>query len=200
VTALAFIGDGERDKEVVPRLVSRVLGRPVVAIQNETWRDIRLHGGTGFDRKLAFVVAAARTDGLAGVVATVDQDTVPGRLAALVKARELDRQRHLHLPIALGEARPHGEAWLLDDPSAVRDALGIDSSVPIPAPHKCASPKTELIALLEQSRSSGERPLSAFPRIAESIDPQRCAQRERTGFAEFLDDLRREFRDETEAT
>ena len=190
--ALAFIGDGPRDQAIVPKLVERVLGAAVGAPYNAIWKDIRLNRGSGLDRKLAFALAEAKSDGLAGLVATIDEDTIPGRLAQLEQARAADRERAPPFPLAIGEARPHGEAWLLDDAVAVRKALGLDSSTHVPAPHQCKEPKRELEALHARSRSSGERYLESFARIAELVEVARCPQRDRTGFEEFAKDVRRE--------
>ena len=50
----------------------------------------------------------------------------------LREARERDRMERPPFPTAFGEADPHGEAWLLDDPTAIRDALELDPEVEIP--------------------------------------------------------------------
>ena len=190
--ALAFIGDGPRDQVTVPRLVERVLGAAVGAPYNAIWKDIRLNRGSGLDRKLAFALAEAKSDGLAGLVATIDEDTIPGRLAQLEQARAADRERAPPFPLAIGQARPHGEAWLLDDAVAVRAGLGLDASTQVPAPQQCKEPKRELEALHARSRSAGERYRESFARIAALVEVARCAQRERTGFGEFAEDVRRE--------
>ena len=58
----------------------------------------------------------------AALVATVDSDNTEGRLAELRAARD-EEQRKAHLPVAVGEAHPHGEAWLLDERATLESAL-----------------------------------------------------------------------------
>jgi hypothetical protein len=109
-----FVADGPRDGVTVPHLVENILG---VQIEPKThnWRDIRLQSGKGYQRRLRFSILRAIDDDASGLVAVVDRD----KSAPRVKLRELQAERESYrieratFPTALGEAAPHGEAWLL---------------------------------------------------------------------------------------
>lgn len=131
------------------------------------------------------------------MVATVDQDRAPARerLGELVKGRAEARERPdlVAFPAAVGEARPHGEAWLLDDPVAVRDGLYLPGQVQVPAVSKVKDPKSalaDLDALVDHP--PGEAPIDRLARIARALDPTRCRHAKDTGFADFVADLRSE--------
>jgi len=199
--ALLFVGDGERDAATVPALVETLLQTPFRA---ETRMWARLHGAPttakqrqrkpaqkGYERKLRFAVRQANDAGAAGVVATVDSDTdKPGtKLRRLRKGREAARKDPCAIPIALGEARPHGEAWLLDDAQAVRSALGLGGDDVVPSTREVTSPKTKLHALLAASPRAGERPLDVWKDIARNVRLGRCGNPKRTGFSKFVKDV-----------
>ncbi|MCH7885708.1 MAG: hypothetical protein IIC01_10715, partial [Planctomycetes bacterium] len=117
---LLFVGDGDRDAATVPHLVEGILGLEITD-EFRSWKKLRLQpkstprGLRGYTPKLMYAVRAARSRGLDGVVATVDRDAEEprSRLAKLQEGRDLDRREDPALPTALGEANPHGEAWLL---------------------------------------------------------------------------------------
>ena len=68
------------------------------------------------------------------MVAVLDlyRDTAGARLSALRTGRQYEESRTSDVPIALGEAIPHLEAWLLDDEVAIRRDLGPAADVPLP--------------------------------------------------------------------
>jgi hypothetical protein len=179
----------------VPLLVTGLLGVEVEAVA-EQWKSARLHAaGRGYSRKLLFLLIAARTDGLQGVVATVDQDRSDPRerLQELQDARIRDRDRRAPLPAALGCARPHAEAWLLDDPVAVRAALELPHDVPLPRVDATRNPKAILDQLCSSSRLGGSSNLRLLlAEIAGRVDISRCQHARQTGFAEFAADVRAE--------
>lgn len=186
-----FIGDGDRDLIALPELVKR-LTKQDFAEESRAWRELRGHG-RGFGKKLKLAARIAIDRGLDGLVAVVDQDRAPARdrLRELAAARAEDRAR-ISLPTALGEARPHGEAWLLDDSVAVRRALELPAHEPIPSVTKTRNPKKELESLLAKSPKSGIRPRVIYGDIAEHVDSSRCAHASETGFAEFAAEVEKE--------
>jgi hypothetical protein len=188
---LLFVGDGVRDHVSIPRLVEGIL-KACVREDVRDWARLN-RAGRGFGRKLVFAVAQARDAGLAGVVAVLDTDLDRGgeRLATLKQARVQQRQQEPPFPTALGAAKPHGEAWLLDDPYAVREALALDSSAQIATVRKTRNPKAELERLLTVS-GLGTKPREAWPEIARRVTVDRCVHAAETGFAEFVHDVRSE--------
>lgn len=136
----------------------------------------------------------AREQGLDGLVATVDRDRSPGRdrLGSLDAARKEDRQARPPLPTAIGCADPHAEAWLLDDPRAVRDALRLEASTPVPNARKVDDPKQALNDLHSGSPRARDLRLLVLAEIAAKLDPARCSHRAETGFGRFVEDIRRE--------
>ncbi len=189
---LLFVGDGALDSVVVPHLVEVIVGANVEA-DSVAWA--RLHGdksGHGYKRKLLFAIRQARARRLQGLVATVDADKDRPRrkLQQLRDGRESDRMASAHLPIGLGEAVPHLEAWLLDDPLAVREGLGLRADASIPSVRRTRNPKEALKELLSQSSRSGERPLEVWPDIAGKLRADRCNHANETGFKDFAEDLR----------
>jgi len=96
------------------------------------------------------------------------------------------------LPTALGCANPHAEAWLLDDPVAVRDALELDADTIVPSFRKTKSPKGALAGLISQSRKADVSIRRILAEIAQRLDPVRCAHKDEAGFAAFAADVREE--------
>ncbi|MCW8141553.1 MAG: hypothetical protein KIT58_21835, partial [Planctomycetota bacterium] len=191
---IMVVSDGPRDAAMLPPLVSTILGAEVQAVASRAWSSVVLRRGGGYDRKLRFVLREALDQGARGVVATVDRDRAPrrSRLADLVAGRDAERQDPrspvAQLPTALGEADPHAEAWLLDDPKAVRAALGLDGRAEVPNVRR-SSPKDALDALFA---GSDERPLDLLAAVAREVDPGRCAHARETGLEAFCAEVRRE--------
>ena len=194
-----FVGDGPRDAACLPAIIRTLIetdpGSPFRA-----WRHIRVGG---YDRKLLFAIRAARDEKLDGVVAVVDSDKEKPRerLRKLQAGRDKDRVRFASLPTGLGEARPHVEAWLLDDATAVREALQLSTKAMVPTIRQAkGNPKRVLCELISNSvsmstaKSEEASFLPFLERIACRIDSRRCGHGKETGFEEFLNDLRREFR------
>jgi len=189
---LLFVGDGERDAVTNPPLVATIIDTPI-APTPIPWP--RLHqAGSGYSRKLLFAILKARDEGLQGVVATVDRDKSHGRdrLRELEAARTRDREAHPPLPTALGAAEPHAEAWLLDDPVAVRTVLGLAAAVRIPTVREVASPKDEIHRLYRGSPRAEEPIRPILVEIAQSLVPDRCQHDRKTGFLHFVEDVRHE--------
>jgi hypothetical protein len=190
---LLLVGDGPRDGAAVPRLVEGVLSRPINH-EFTAWREIRL-SGKGYGRKLLYLIRRARDHSADGVVATVDADKDPSRtkLRTLQAARDDDRQSNPPLPIALKEAVPHLEAWLLDDAEAVREVLQLPNTESIPNVARTKDPKQALNDLIDAS-SEVDDLLTALSEIARRVQRLRCVHAKATGFDSFCDDLRAEFR------
>lgn len=191
---ILFVGDGERDAVTIPPIVHRILKTSIESSCN-SWA--RLHGsGKGYKSKLLYALAKARSGGMSGLVATIDRDTADKgeRLKRLKAARKTDRSKRAPLPTALGEADPHCEAWLLDDESAVRDALALAPVTPVPTVGRTSNPKDELDLLIASSPVADQGRLTLLGRIAEKVDPNRCLNAKTTGFRAFVKDIKDEFR------
>jgi hypothetical protein len=189
-----FVGDGERDAATIPHLVQNILGVEVEP-KSYKWRDLHLRSGKGYAKRLRFAVLRAIDDGAAGLVAVVDRDNAPARsrLRELQQDREDHRANGPAFPTALGEAGPHGEAWLLDDPYAIREALELDEDVLIPNVRKSDSPKSSLDALIDGSRRREEKRITILAEIAQRVRLSRCTHHTETGFGALVEDVRREF-------
>jgi len=201
---LFFVGDGARDEATVPPLVRTILQIDFSTLF-QPWA--RLHAAErrgrpgrrlrGYGRKLLYAIRAARVAQADGLVATVDRDKAPGgRLGRLREARAADRQQAPSLPTALGEAKPHAEAWLLDDPVAVREALELPGNAPIPSVRQSRHPKDTLHRLWERSprieAGRDEPEIGVLRDIARRVDSTRCAHGRETGFQAFVTEVRRE--------
>lgn len=96
------------------------------------------------------------------------------------------------MPAALGEARPHGEAWLLDDVEAVRQALKLETAENIPSRKKTSNPKQALEELISGSERGGDTRIDVLRDIAVALDPDRCKNRKTSGFDAFVKDVHAE--------
>ncbi len=191
---LHFVGDGDRDAVTVPELVQKILGCKI-GERSQPWA--RLHdAGRGYERKLRFAMISAQADGADGLVVTIDRDKdhKGERIERLRQGRLDARNRNLKIPTALGQAIPHGEAWLLDDPVAVKTTLELPESVETPSVLKTKSPKTAMESMLAGSRRAGQRPLQVWADIAEKIELSRYQHAQETGFKQFAEDVESELR------
>ena len=189
---LLFVGDGERDAATIPRIVEIILSTSVGA---EFHRWARLHGsGRGYKQKLRFAYRQAQDAGAKGLVATVDcdKDRKGQKLKKLRQARRDERQESPLFPTALGEAVPHAEAWLLDDPVAVRETLTLAPDAEVPNVRDVASPKNALDELIAASDSANDVFMDVCRRVAQQLDPSRCVHARETGFKAFVSEVRDE--------
>jgi hypothetical protein len=189
-----FVGDGPRDGATVPHLVQKILGLDVDPSTNH-WARLNA-GGQGYSRKVLFAILQAIDAGAAGLVAVVDRDKDDAwsRLRKLQEGRELHRQKRPPFPTALGEAVPHGEAWLMGDPIAIKEALDLKDDVAIPSLRRIKDPKGDLNRLIEISKHGRETDrMIVLGHIARLVDPERCMHIEETGFARFAVDVLSEF-------
>jgi hypothetical protein len=149
--------------------------------------------GKGYDKKLLFALRQALDRGVAGLVLVFDADRHPDRLREIRKAREDDRAKHGHrLPTALGQADPHGEAWLVDDAKAVRTVLRLVAGAEVPNVGKVRDAKAALHALIGGCSRNGEKVVGLMGEIAAALAETRCAHAHSTGFRDFAEDVRRE--------
>ena len=186
-----IVADGPRDAASLPPLLNVILGR-AVDCQFDSWIHIHREGsGRGYNKKLSFAVGQVRSRGLDGLVAVVDRDKdrVGHRAKELRSTRETNRQHGVLLPTALGVADPYVDAWLLDDPVAVREGLGLNPNVDVINLRKAKNPKAELDCLIHDSDL---KLLEALRAIADKLQPGRCVHAKETGFAAFADDCRQE--------
>lgn len=197
-----IVGDGPRDGATVPPLASGILGTEVAGTffpwnspPEDRGRKLRMNKTGGYSRKVEFAISRAIRDRVVGLIAVVDRDVEPAgdRLNKLHSGREAHRQANAPIPTAIGEAVPHGEAWLLNDRVAVRESLylhdrdldSLDDS----------DPKTTLGDLMKRSSRGEHELLSVLHDIASRVERSRCPNADRTGFASFADEVRYEFRD-----
>lgn len=190
---LLFVGDGKRDAATVPPLVETILDTEIDP-ETRIWARLHASGRKGYDRKLVYALLQARDLGVPGVVATVDSDKEPKgkRLRSLQKGRISDREKRPPLPTALGEAVPHGEAWLFDDPAAVRTTLRLSDDLEIPTLRETRDPKKMLNKLCKQSPRAQDPPPEVLAEIAKCVDPARCSHAKQSGFLAFTKEVHSE--------
>jgi len=193
--SIYLIGDGPRDQYSIPPLLETITGDSL-QVRFTTWKELRLQRGSGYFRKLMLALIQARDFGDDAVVAVIDQDMQPHSqgLRAMREARSKDRQSFAPLPTAVGEAIPHGEAWLLDDPHGVRLALRLASSETIASLSQCEYPKTEIDRLIDLSSFSDQDKLENLARIAREINPRRCQHPKVTGLHQFVEEVNEELK------
>jgi hypothetical protein len=96
--------------------------------------------------------------------------------------------------VALGEADPHGEAWLLDDPVAIRRGLGLTANSEIPNIRDVESPKDKIEELRKNSEKSEEPILEVLQAITNHVDPSRFRHAKETGFEAFEKDVKHQLK------
>ena len=183
---LQLVGDGPLDDAILPPLVENLLETKIEP-RFKAWRDIRLHSGRGYGKKLRYMIRRVMADsGLQGVIAVVDRDKdrKGQRIRELREIREGERSRGV--PAAVGEAIPHGEAWLLDDWEAVKSVLELAADASVPAD---GTPKEILTSLHSQSNRASELRRDVWGEIARQVQLRSCRHSGKTGFKAFADDV-----------
>jgi hypothetical protein len=194
--SIFILGDGPLDNAMLPPIIKRILD---VEINPEfkAWKDIRLNRKSskgGYGAKLKYAVRRVKaTDDLQSLVAVVDQDKdrKKTRIIELKEAREVER--HQGIPTSVGQAIPHGEAWLIDDHEAVKKGLGLPADAQIPSVKKPGNPKSALNDVHQQHKGDLQSRKDAYACIAKNVRLSRCRFPEKTGFKEFVEDLMKEF-------
>jgi Domain of unknown function (DUF4276) len=172
---------------VVPVLVHKLCGQP------DTMRVVRralpFLQGKKLWQKVKFVEQTALYNEAAGAVFVIDTEgNHRSRLAELVKGRD---SAYPDFPMAVGVAHPCIEAWLLADPVAIAQAMGlsndpreIDSPEDLPAPQRNRdhNPKT---VLAECARGSPVSSRDATRIAAEIVDLAVLRRRCPLGFEPF---------------
>jgi hypothetical protein len=188
-----FVGDGPRDAATIPELVKTILGAEIQLTGHKVtnWFHLR---DKGYEKKVLFALLQAQDLNASALVAVVDRDKDPkgGRLQKLRQGRDQHGNKHRPIPAALGEANPHGEAWLLDDEAAVREALKLDPETPVLPVNKARSPKGELESLIAVSRRRKELSIDVLADIARLVQPDRCRHKSQTGFEDFMREVHTE--------
>lgn len=207
---LYISGDGELDAAMLPQLICAILRTSGVddpqfepILPEIPWTKtrlglVRLQQGSGLARRLEFAAINARSSIADGLAVTLDGDKAQRRtrLQDVMKGRDAIRNRagQSHIPIALGEARPHGEAWLLADQQAVKDALEFPPDEQLAVANEIVKdPKAVLQGLL-RGRFSGrfDTMLAAYEEVARNVALDRCQRAKETGLEEFAEEVRRE--------
>jgi hypothetical protein len=185
-----FVGDGPRDAATIPELVRTILGAEIQrtghAVTN--WFHLR---DKGYQKKVLFALLQARDLNASALVAVVDRDKAPKgeRLQKLREGRDEHRSKLTPIPAALGEANPHGEAWPLDDETAVREALELDTKTQVPSVGKVRNPKSAVEALIAASGHRNDPKNDVLAAIAKLVQPVRCAHMDQTGFEDFMKEV-----------
>lgn len=189
MTKLLFVGDGERDKAMLPPMVARILGAPVEP-EFDSWARLN-DGGRGYGRRLRYQMIRARDRACSGVVAVVDRDRDRrgNRIRSLCESRDAEKLKVNYTPTAVGEAIPHGEAWLLDDPKAVRTGMQLPTDAEVPRWRERDNCKSILEAIFEACPRCADEPLAVWADIASNIDPVRYQHSRDTGFEAFQADV-----------
>jgi hypothetical protein len=185
---ILFVLDGPRDSITVPRFVENILGVKV-EVETTQWAVLRQKGDKrGYHRQLRFAIVQAQDAQAVALVAVVDRDKAgrQERMKELKSARDIQ----LIFPVALGQAEPHGEAWLLDDPVAVKRGLKLPGSLEIPTVKKVNSPKEEIEQLRKGSDLSEAPIMEVLRAIMLHIDHTRFIHPDLTGFEAFEKDVR----------
>ena len=187
-----ILGDGPRDEATVPLIAERVLGVRIHATFT-AWSELR---AGGYERKLKYAARQALAAGVPRLIATVDtdKDTFGEKLRRLRQTRTQDPTCNFLVQIALGEAAPHAEAWLLDDQVAVREALRLPSGTDIPSTRNEDDPKQALENLRRIGDRGGDPILDVLADIARRLEPARCSRAQHTGFHSFHEELKTAFR------
>ena len=186
MTSLLLVGDGPLDGAILPSIVSKIVGDSIEG-SFSSWKSITLSHGHGYDRKIKYFIRRAVARRLSGVVAVIDRDKDRSgkRVKALRKTRNEEKANPHYRPTAIGEARPHGEAWLLADAEAVKMGLGLPAEAEVPSPRNVGSPKETLTALHQEGERSDEPRMEVWKRISEALEPDKCRHSNSTGFDAF---------------
>jgi len=192
---LLFVADGPLDEAILPPIVATILKCRVIS-EFWAWKNIRLHRGRGYERKLSYLLRSASSRELDGIVAIIDadKDKRRNRVKSLRDGRKKARSGGLNLPAAVGQAVPHGEAWLIADADAVKAGLRLAADHKIPSPAATPDPKSVLTDLYRESPLSAERRADVWADIARRVEPARCRHKKETGYGAFQRDLNAEFR------
>ncbi|MCA9110936.1 MAG: hypothetical protein KDA52_13380 [Planctomycetaceae bacterium] len=189
---LLVVGDGPRDQSALPILIGQLLGCEIQSRYDDL-HEIRYLKGKGdiHARKVKYLSRRACADRFDGLAVVVDTDKSPRRekLKNLRKGRKEDREKNPPFPTALGEAKPHFDVWLLDEPVAIREALGFSADFDNVNAVKVEYPKDELSKLVESSEFEFDQVSDALGAIAKRISLQRCVHPKDTGLAAFAEDL-----------
>lgn len=188
---LHFVGDGPRDEATIPHIVERVLQVPIHT-EAIPWARLTAIRGSGYARRLRFAIRQAVDAAADGLVAVLDADKDPKRIQELRKGRDEDRQTSAPFPTAVGQAEPHGDAWLLDDPAAVRTILNLAADVEVISVRKSKNPKGDLNQLVRASSRGEDDILVVLTDIARVLEVFRCNHGKETGFSDFVEDVERE--------
>lgn len=191
---LLIVADGPRDDATLPPLIESLAGRRIEP-EFEAWKDLHVRGsGNGYVRKLKFAIGQALNRGKDGLVAVADRDKDRHRQRQrdLQQGRDDHRAQHPQYPTVVAVADPHVEAWLLNDPKAVREGIGLSSAVDIPNVLKAGSPKDALDQLIHCHGQSEENSKTVLGRIAALIQVERCNHARDTGLADFHNEVNAE--------
>ena len=130
-----------------------------------------------------------------GFIAVIDKD----KDSKGIRFKDLEEGKkkvlaEVMLPISIGEAIPHGEAWLLDEEKAVREALYLDGNTEVPGTKVSKNPKETLTELYQESRRASEDRTVVWEDIAKGVDLTKYSRPRETGFARFEKEVKDEIK------
>jgi hypothetical protein len=200
LVVLEVFGEGKTDigkDSVTPQLpnqgvvnivVHRLCGNPA-EMRVKTKRYAHLQQGKGLWQKVRFAKRQARYNkGTRGVVFVLDTEGDNEVIAKLAKGRDHELPE---FPLAIGVAQPCIESWLLVDPSALCQALGLPGSpelpenpesLPAPAHDRKHNPKIVLAELGANSQHKKDA-------IARTLDLNTGRKRCPFGFEPFAAEI-----------
>lgn len=190
--SILVVGDGPRDAVALPDVVLNLLGLDVPTVYSNWHHVSYLKGrGSAYTRKLKYLTRRALDRGCGGLAVVVDADKSPRRekLRELHRGRDEDRSSNPAFPTALGEAIPHFDAWLLDDPVAVRKGLNFGGDVEVPNAVKVDSPKKVLSKLIRACPLDDTDDSEILGEVARCLCRKRCVHAKKTGFENFCNEV-----------
>ncbi|MBI3819173.1 MAG: hypothetical protein HY286_10815 [Planctomycetes bacterium] len=193
--------DGERDAKALPHIIHNILEskpecRSITSFSPRHWKDLRFHNRDkkarlqGYAKKLQYIIDENHNGIGRAIVAVVDRDRDAdgARVRELRSTRTDARLQAIRVPLAIGEAIPHGEAWLLPDRHVVAGVFEVD---PAEVNIKAKSPKDELQRLGEK-KITKEKFSDRLETLAKKVRVHVIADRSDNGFAEFAEDIKKE--------
>ena len=193
--SIRLVAEGFRDEAIMRALIPQIIGHKVF-ILFKSLKEYHLDG-MSLKKKYRFIATSMKVNREFFGIGLFDRDKNKRRegIREVKEALENVEGFNSLFHFAFGEADPHLEAWLLDDPVAIREALGLPPAVQIPSVDSVNDPKEEIEKLRKQGP---EDVLEAeickiLEAIAGKLTPKRCTRAKQTGFAQFQKEVHQTF-------